>query len=263
MIAAVAVLLVAAAILGRRAAPRERADPRPSTFLTSRDGASGLADALTALGTPVRRHRDRLDAIAYPDSGQRILLVMLDPTVQLSPADVEGLIGHVEEPPALGDLLLAGIRTRAVGRCLGYSIVAVADDSSAIVWPAESSSEGALYSRYELRPGDPGPVIDSSRAMDLGVRRCDPPALSAVDTLLRTEAGKVMALRLELEATGASVFLVADARVLRNRALRDTPAGEWALGLIAGQYAVGYEKSAGTNVIGDDVKRARTVVFDA
>jgi hypothetical protein len=57
----------------------------------------------------------------------------------------------------------------------------------------------------------------------------------AVDTLLRTEAGRPVALALRY-AGGRRVTMVADSRLFRNRALRETAAGPFALGLVVPRY---------------------------
>jgi hypothetical protein len=60
--------------------------------------------------------------------------------------------------------------------------------------------------------------------------------VARVDTLLTTITGRVVALRLYRADLDRQVVLVADGGLLRNRALRDTPAGPFALGLFVGRY---------------------------
>jgi hypothetical protein len=79
-------------------------------------------------------------------------------------------------------------------------------------------------------------VEDSSRAADVGRASCRVPAFRAVDTLMVTAAGRPVAMRLTREGRGSSVVLVADEELFRNRALRHSDAGPFALGLFAGRY---------------------------
>jgi hypothetical protein len=61
------------------------------------------------------------------------------------------------------------------------------------------------------------------------------PAPLRIDTLLTTAGGTPAALRLTLEG-GRTVTLVADDALFSNRQLRETPAGPFALRLVAGRY---------------------------
>src|SRR4029079_12465393 len=80
------------------------------------------------------------------------------------------------------------------------------------------------------------PLPDSAAADSAGIRRAANCAVAVprADTLLATRQGPA-ALRLTA-ASGAAVTLVADGALFGHRALRETGAGEFALGLIAGRY---------------------------
>src|SRR5439155_27282967 len=63
---------------------------------------------------------------------------------------------------------------------------------------------------------------------------CRVPPLRGVDTLLATSLGEPVALRLRREDLDRAVWLVADADLFRNRALRETDAGPLVLGWVVG-----------------------------
>src|SRR5690606_12190202 len=129
-----------------------------------------------------------------------------------------------------GDLILAGDGARGLIRCFGYAVDWRGFDSVPLTgagWQPVSAVLAATTERF---------VTDSSRLADAGVSRCEVPPVSRVDTLLTTTTGRVAGLRLTREDTGGEVVLLADAGPLRNRALRDTDAGPFALGLLAGRY---------------------------
>jgi hypothetical protein len=79
-------------------------------------------------------------------------------------------------------------------------------------------------------------VTDSSRISDAEVRSCAVPMVARVDTLLVATTGRVVALRLVRGDGGGDVILLADATLARNRALRETAAGPFVLGLFAGRF---------------------------
>jgi hypothetical protein len=62
------------------------------------------------------------------------------------------------------------------------------------------------------------------------------PPVGRIDTLLMSTTGRVLALRLVRADMDRRVVLLADATLLRNRALRETAAGPFALRLLAGDY---------------------------
>jgi hypothetical protein len=79
-------------------------------------------------------------------------------------------------------------------------------------------------------------VADSSRSADYRVTGCSVPPIATVDTLLTTTSGRAVALRLTRRDLRRRIVLLADAGLLRNRALRETRAGPFALALFAGRY---------------------------
>ena len=220
------VLGIGAAALGGRRAKVTDGDPRRSTYLAGPSGARGFAEALERLGVEVVRHRrsvEWLDSLAA-DSGT--VVVVLDPSRRLSPAEGRDLAD------LRADLLLAGYATDPVAICLGYRVQTRAQPIGVRV-PAGGGKYPAV--RAELVRHLALTVTDSS---DRGAGQdvtCDVPRPTSVDTLLVTEGGRPVAVRLRYE-NGRQVTLVSDGRLFRNRALRETAAGPFALGLVVPRY---------------------------
>jgi len=78
-------------------------------------------------------------------------------------------------------------------------------------------------------------AVDSADTEDGAPVRCTAPTVQRVDTLLHTTDGRPLAVR-ETLGDGRSVTLVADGRLFTNRALRETAAGPFVLGLVTPRY---------------------------
>ena len=208
-----------AALLGSRNRPVENTDFRRSTFIASPDGARALAEALMRLGVGVSRLRTRLDSTTALARDGRALLAFLSPTEPLNGFEARQLAARVRRG---GDLLLAGSPAAVAMSCYGFYPRRLPDSVAA----------GTVRVTDILVP-----LADSAAADSAGVRRaadCAVPATRA-DTVLATTDGRAVVLRLTA-ASGAAVTLVADGTLFSNRALRETRAGEFALGLIASRY---------------------------
>lgn len=218
-ILAVVLLGVGAGLLGTRSRPAESEDPRRSTFVTSPEGASALAEALQRLHVPVTRLRRRLDSTGIVAAEPpHALLGYLSPSDPLTRLEAGALARRVRSGR---DLLLAGESAALPMSCYGL-YPRVLDDSV---------RAGGMTVRAVLSA-----IPDSAAADSAGIHRAAGCNLrpAATDTLLRTAAGPA-ALRLTL-ASGARVVLVADGELFSNRALRETAAGEFTLGLIVGTF---------------------------
>jgi hypothetical protein len=79
-------------------------------------------------------------------------------------------------------------------------------------------------------------VTDSSGITDATVTACAVPSLAYAETLLVTRTGRVEAVRLHRADLDRAVVLVADGELFSNRALRETDAGPFAVGLLNGRY---------------------------
>ena len=225
--ALVLTLAVGAGVVGARRGRVTDGDPRRSTFLVGPSGARGYPDALERLG--VRVHRVQrptaaMDTVAPPGT----VVAFLGPTRPLTAREGAAIASlH-------GDLLLAGAGSTAAIRCLGYEIRSRRRDSLAVALPAGSEPSpfprvGAVLVR---RRSD---VAVDSTDEEGGTVTCRAPVARRVDTLLGTLTGQPVSLRLAL-ADGRTATLVADDRLFSNRALRETAAGPFALGLVVPRY---------------------------
>jgi hypothetical protein len=221
-----------AAVLGVRTAPVENDDFRRSTYLTGPAGASGLADALTRLGvqvTRLRRNPAWVPAESAATAGS--VLAVIGPGNALGVAEGVAL---ATGPASRHDLLLAGLGTTAAMRCFGWRPRPRLRAAPAAVAgaPGDTVSVRALL----MRVSD-SVYVDSTGRQDeeSEVAECQVPSPIRVDTLLIAAGGVPAALRLEL-AGGRMVTLVGDDVLFSNRQLRETPAGPFALRLVAGRY---------------------------
>ena len=222
------VLAVIAGIAGARRAGLTDTDRRRSVFLAGPGGARGWAEALGRLGVrvePFRRPPASLDGSVAP----RTLVAFLGPSYPLTPR--EG--ATVARLPA--DLLLAGPSAAAAFECLGYEVRPYYRDSLRVVAPPESEARRFPRVRAVLVRRSSDVSVDSSDADDGAPVTCIAPTARRVDTLLWTARGRPVVLRAALD-DGRNVTLVADDRLFANRALRETAAGPFALGLVVPRY---------------------------
>lgn len=201
-------------------------DERASTLVTGPGGTSGILEASRGLGISVRRLRSRTTQLARPDSGQRTLLALLNPSAPLTGPDRAA----IERFRRTGDLLLAGPATNSLMRCFGYRVEPHLFDSLA-------TREAPMSVHAVLQPTGESSAADSSRLFDTGATRCTVPAYRAVTPLLSTPKG-VVAVRLDPADSSGSILLVADVALFRNRVVRrhDNGAGPFILGLLDGEY---------------------------
>jgi len=222
------VLGVTAGLIGVQRARLSDADPRRSTFLAGPLGARGFAEALVRLGVTVEPFRRPIGAYGTV-AGRGTLTAVLDPSLVLSPS--EGQI--VARLP--GDLLVAGMRAASALRCLGWDVRPRYSDSLAVVPPPGAEARRFPRPRAVLVRRDSAVAVDSASTEDDVPVRCTAPAATAVDTLLRTAGGSPVAVRLRLQ-DGRTATLVGDGWLFTNRALRETAAGPFVLGLVVPRY---------------------------
>ena len=224
------VLVALAAILGRRPAPSR--DERVSTLVAEPGGARALLEGLVRLGMPVQRFRSRTRELTGLELPPRSALAVLAPTAPFSPPERAALLAT----GARADLVLAGRQAEPLFRCFGYRIHRRVLDSARVRAPDGPLPADAPWVRAYLVATGIRTVTDSSRTFDASRVSCSVPPVAATDTLLVSEAGRPVALRLTRADNGREVVLVADEELFRNRALRRTAAGPFALGLFAGKY---------------------------
>jgi hypothetical protein len=233
------VLVVIAAVLGRRGARRPNLDQRTSSFLSGPGGVRGLADALRRLGIGVRRFRGRPVELSGLPVVPREALAVLDPTFPLSPPEVDQISGFLRTSAARnrgGDLILAGGGAEAVMRCFGYRLSRPRFDSAPVLPPGQPLGPEPAWVHRTLVATHETVAADSTRASDIGVFRCAVPTPAIAETLLVTPGRRVAALRLRPEGSLGWVTLVSDENLIRNRTLRRTDAGPLVLGWLAGRY---------------------------
>jgi hypothetical protein len=226
--ALVLALAVASGFLGLGRAGLTDADPRRSTFLAGPAGARGFADALTRLGVRLERHRrplGTLDRVA----GDRTVVAFLGPSESLDPRE-GAMVASLR-----ADLLIAGPGAGAAFRCLGWDVRPRFRDSLAVSAPGAGPGRPLPRVGAVLARRNSSVAVDSSDGAGGTTVRCTAPGAGTVDTLLRTTGGHPVAVRAALE-DGRTVTLVADDRLFQNRALRETGAGPFALGLVVPRY---------------------------
>lgn len=226
--ALVLVLAVGAGLIGLTRQRLTDADARRSTFLAGPGGARAFADALGRLGVRVeayRRPTATLDSTAPP----RTLIAFLGPSRSLDAREGR-LLATLQR-----DLLLAGPGAAAAMRCLGWDL-RPSGRGSARVTP-QAGGEDRPFPAVEtvLRARTSAVAVDSSDDADGAPVSCTAPAARTVDTLLRATGGRIVALRAALD-DGRTVTLVSDDGLFTNRALRETGAGPFTLGLVVQRY---------------------------
>ncbi|MGE5925934.1 MAG: DUF4350 domain-containing protein [Gemmatimonadota bacterium] len=210
--------------LGSRGARPEDEDLRRSTYLAGPFGARGYAEAAERLGIRVSRHRGRTRELAAVGVAERgVVYAVLDPVAALSPLDGLELTSVVA---AGGSLILAGRGTASAMACYGYA-------------PMPTSGRAALVAGDTVETWGrllqlPDSVARRRSLLDDGSDIACGPIPARAETLLATLEGAPVALRLYPDS-GGSVTLVADGGLFANRALRESGAGEFALGLVAGR----------------------------
>ena len=232
-----ALLLTVVALLGRR--PQEDLDQRPSTFLAGPGGARALLDATLRLGVPVQRFRVRPRDLATLAPVEGSVLLILGPSLEVSAPEVGAIVAYA----ASSDLVLAGKAAESLMRCFGYRVHQRLFDSALVVRPGAPVAADAPWARATLVATGVSRVVDSSRLFDVGRIACQVPPVHALDTLLLTDAGRLVAVRLRRSDVARTVILVSDEELFRNRTLRRTWAGPFVLDLVtAGRRRVVFDE---------------------
>ena len=231
-LAALVLLGVIASLAGERRSRRPEDDPRRSTFVYGPDGASGWAEALERLGTPVERVRDRQRLL--PDSTVRAdaLVAVLDPGVPLDPFEGGQLADYAARG---GDVLIAGYSAAAAMRCLGYDVERRPRDSLRAAPPRRRAGDDAPWVRATLAPGDARVIVDTIESVSGIIASCTVPTERRVDTLLVVSGNRPVVVEI-VTAAGGRALLVADGSLFSNRRMRSTAAGPLALTLVGGRY---------------------------
>ena len=224
---AICLLGVVAALLGESRAAKVDHDARPSTFLAGPEGSRGLLEATRGLGIEVRRFRQRPRELAKLVDSSRQLLVILNPSAAISAPELTLFLAFSQST----DLLLAGRGADHLMRCFGYRVERTPFDSvRAMGIGAKAPLVNATLVETHRKS-----YTDSSRRADVAATTCTVPAMNSATPLLVSTHGLV-AIRLERADVHHAVILVSDAGLFRNRTMRQTDAGVFALGLVDGKY---------------------------
>lgn len=232
--AVVAGLMLGAALLGNANNRIGSSDLRASTFQAGPAGVRGLAEALERLGVEVTRVRRIPRRLADAHPGARQALVVLEPSVLPDDDDRDAMIDFVRAPRG-GDLLLAGPTAEGVMSCFGYAVRRTVFDSTQAIPPGAVAGPESPWVHNEIVPARID-VSPRKRNRFSALRRCSAPSFTTVDTLLVGTGGDVIALRLRGGPRDRHVILMSDAELLRNRTMRRTDAGLFALMLFTGRY---------------------------
>jgi hypothetical protein len=202
-------------------------DPRRSTYLSGPSGGRGFADALERLGVTVTRNRRPIESLDNSTRPESTVVALIGPSIPLTSREGARLAADS------ADLLLAGSRAEWAMRCLGYRVRSRAP--SEVTTPVPEGERRFFTVNDELVRDGAAVVADSAHLEDGRVVRCTVPAARSVDTLLTAAGQRAVAVTLTYEG-GRRVTLVADDRLFTNRALRETAAGPFALGLVVPRY---------------------------
>jgi uncharacterized protein DUF4350 len=233
----VAALTLLAFLVGLLAGPRGRStsrDLRPSSLLAGPGGSRALLEAVRALGIEVRRFRERPRELGPRlGDGTRQALAILGPSFRFSPPERNAVIAFNQQ----ADLVLAGEGAEDLMRCFGYEVKRRVFDSVQVSQPERAPTASSPWVHDELLATHRELELDSTRAFDVGRSACRVPAIRFIDTLLLSSGRKPVALRIQRADLDRRVILVADEELFRNRSLRRSDAGLFALRLFEGRYA--------------------------
>ncbi len=227
---ALAGLALVAGLEGARRRPTSAADLRATTFGADPNGVKALAETLDRLGVQVTRLRRHQVTFGPAESAASGLVVILDPWARPTAAQV---VDFTEVPASGVSLMIAGPRSRPLMRCFGYTTRRLADSAQLAIWDGHGARP---WVNHRLAATGDTVVVDSIGGFGAEVTECRVPRVRAVDTLLSLEDGGAVAVRLRPETGEATVTLISDVDLFRNRVLRDTDIGPAVVGWIVGRH---------------------------
>ncbi|HYK82344.1 MAG TPA: DUF4350 domain-containing protein [Gemmatimonadales bacterium] len=226
-------LVVAGAVVaGLRSNHRGREGEPPSTFFAGPDGSKAIYDVLVRLGRPAERRRTPLYDLTQGRRAAPALLVEADPPDELTAAELEQVVRYVQG----GGAVLAVGAAGGITRCAGWAVQGPGPYATESL-PVQQPGPGLELppARAVLRPFD---SLPDSGSLTQRLRRelnressCGALGQAVVDTLLRTEQGKPVVVRLRARG-GGRLTLVADDGYVRNRVWRTTDVPYFVLPLL-------------------------------
>ena len=234
--------LLVVGIVGRRRAPKTEVDQRLSSFLTGPSGARGLTDALSAVGVPVDRLRQRRSILNLTDSStDRRVLLLLSPVTKISSLELSSITNAAMAPNGVG-VIAVNVNGAGLALCFAYQTHQSVLDSLPVHEPGRARWQRPAWMHsvlhYVARDSVRRAPVGSFGVDDpcLGVPTLDAAAQIVHDTLLADDRGRPVVVRLRGGTLAHDFVLISDATLIRNRSLRDTDAGPFILRLITSAY---------------------------
>ena len=206
-------------------------DFRASTVLSGPYGSRALYDVLVGLGRPVQRRRTPLFTLNADTSRRPVVLVELDPPIDLQAAEMEQVVAYVRH----GGAVLSAGRGGGILQCTGWRLQPDRwrDDSAAVRGQPDARTLPKVA--RVLAPEPPG----KRRRLEGLVKDqpelanpCDSLVALRSDTLLTAVNGSPVVLRTWYDG-GGSVTLASDAGWFTNRVWRDSDVPILVLPLLA------------------------------
>ena len=198
-------------------------DYRRSTLLAGPNGSRALYDVLVQLGRPVQRRGTPLYDFTA-EAGEPALLVELQPSIELEPAELDEVVYFVRR----GGAVLSAGAGGGITACAGWRLQpdGWADESVHVVPPPAAGALELPRSARVLTRKRPSGIfsekLSALRKVSVeGVTSCDSLVAVRSETLLVSMKKRPVALRLWYER-GGSITLVADAGWFGNQIWRDT-----------------------------------------
>ncbi len=220
-------LVIAAVVGGRQRVAQPSDDPRTSTYLDGPLGTKAVYDVLIALGRPVARRRTPLFDLAVGARRAPALVAVLDPAIDLQPAELNAVRDLVRR----GGAVLAAGDGGGITRFCGWRVRSsdrYVLDSMAVRAPRDLALPPTGY--YLAPDTAPATTLEARkrRLIATATPGCARLVPVATDTLLTRIDGRPVAVRLTY-AGGGMLTLVADPGYFRNRVWKATDAPRVAL----------------------------------
>jgi hypothetical protein len=210
---------VTVAVLAANRTPKPPTyDYRASTMVTGPNGSKALHEVLVRLGHPSERRRTALYALAEDTVHRPALLAVIDPPMDLEPAELEQVARFVTGG---GDVLAAG-DGGGITACVEWDTALPAKGfamESVAVRSPQPNLRLPRVARVLKRAGDLRDLV--KRRFETEENPCATLVRHRIDTLLAAVDGRPVALRLSFTG-GGTITLMADAGWFRNRLWRDT-----------------------------------------
>ena len=229
-------LVIVAAATGRLLRVDDDPDPRASSFSPARGGVKGAADALERVGVDVVRWRERPRTLVGRVGGEGTAFAVVAPSSAPTPDEWASIFELASDAKG-SDLVLAGDVTSPLARCFGYTIVSSIFDSARVSPPGRAPRGSDAWVHAHIVPAPAADPAEPRRSR-FGLEdrfACQPRPVARVDTLLLTESGRVVMVRLHMTGFEREILLVADAALLRNRVMRTSATAPVVLDALAGR----------------------------